>query len=61
MGREEIENLKDKEIVCIICGCTFTFSTGEQKFYRDRQLMEPRRCPQHRRHHPRAQEEVWDG
>lgn len=49
MGREEIEELKDKEITCKICGSNFIFSIGEQRFYRDRQLAEPRRCPQCRR------------
>lgn len=49
MRREEIVGLKDKQITCKICGDSFTFSIGEQQFYQDRQLAEPRRCPECRR------------
>ena len=49
MRGEERGDLKAKELTCKICGSSFTFSIGEQEFYRDRQLMEPRRCPQCRR------------
>lgn len=38
-------DLKDKQLTCKICGDSFVFTTGEQEFYRDRGLAEPRRCP----------------
>jgi hypothetical protein len=41
--------LKDKQLRCKICGHRFTFTIGEQRFYRDRGLAEPRRCPTCRR------------
>ncbi len=34
----------DKEIKCIDCGVVFTFTIGEQTFYKDRQFTEPKRC-----------------
>ena len=43
--------LKDKKLQCKICGGSFTFTTGEQVFYGDRGLAEPRRCPDCRRSH----------
>ncbi len=49
MGREEIGDFKDKQIICKICGNSFTFCIGEQRFYHDRGLAEPRRCPRCRR------------
>ena len=36
---------KDKVIVCKICSQTFVFTAGEQEFYCDRNLAEPKRCP----------------
>ena len=35
---------EDKEIRCINCGKTFTFTVGEQEFYKERHLSEPKRC-----------------
>lgn len=61
MGREEIGDFKDKKITCKICGSSFTFSIGEQKFYRDRQLMEPRRCPQCRQRKNRKEVQNENG
>ena len=35
----------DKTITCSVCGATFIFSTGEQKFFASKYLTnEPRRC-----------------
>ena len=51
MRREMMANLKDKKLQCKICGDSFAFTTGEQIFYRDRGLAEPRRCPDCRRNH----------
>ena len=44
MRREELADLRDKQITCKICGDNFTFAIGEQEFYQDRWLAEPRRC-----------------
>ncbi|MBI4297472.1 MAG: zinc-ribbon domain containing protein [Chloroflexi bacterium] len=36
----------DKTLTCRECGATFTFSAGEQEFYKPRGLLnEPVRCP----------------
>jgi len=37
--------LEDIEIECILCGKTFVFSGGEQKWYQKRGLCQPKRCP----------------
>jgi NAD-dependent SIR2 family protein deacetylase len=37
---------KDIELTCIECGKSFTWGKGEQLYYRDRGLSEPKRCPQ---------------
>jgi len=42
-------DLKDEQITCKICGDSFVFTTGEQVFYKDRGLAEPRRCKDCRR------------
>jgi len=49
MRGEAMADLKDKQFICKICGHSFTFAVGEQIFYRDRGLVEPRRCPACRR------------
>lgn len=36
---------KKKKIVCCDCGETFLFTGGEQKYYEERKLSEPKRCP----------------
>lgn len=46
MRKEEFE---DKQIFCKICGEVFTFTAGEQGFFTDRGLEEPKRCPECRR------------
>jgi len=34
----------DKELVCVDCGATFTFTNSEQLFYWSKGLSEPKRC-----------------
>ncbi len=36
---------RDKILHCRICGAEFVFSVGEQQYYHDRALVEPKRCP----------------
>lgn len=36
---------KKKKIVCCNCGEPFLFTGGEQKFYEESKLSEPKRCP----------------
>jgi len=36
----------DKVLICKRCGNTFDFTEGEQEFYTDRGLNEPKRCPE---------------
>lgn len=36
---------KKKKIVCCDCGESFLFTGGEQKYYEERKLSEPKRCP----------------
>jgi hypothetical protein len=39
-------SLQDKSIHCSDCGVTFTFSGGEQEFFRTKGFTEePKRCP----------------
>ncbi len=49
MRGKAMADLKDKQLSCKICGHSFTFAVGEQIFYRDRGLAEPRQCPACRR------------
>lgn len=39
----------DKILRCFQCGKDFTFEAGEQAFFRERGLSEPKRCPSCRR------------
>jgi len=41
--------LDDKLLTCKACGQDFVFEAGEQVFFRDRGLAEPRRCKECRR------------
>lgn len=34
----------DKQITCADCGQSFTFSAGEQDFYQQKGMSEPKRC-----------------
>jgi hypothetical protein len=36
----------DKTIICIECEKPFVFTAGEQRFYYEKQLTIPKRCPQ---------------
>jgi len=36
--------MEDKTLVCINCGKEFTFTEGEQEFYQEKGLNEPKRC-----------------
>lgn len=55
--RGVINNLKDKEVTCKICGDGFLFGVGEQQFYHDRQLAEKRRCHACLRSHRQSNDE----
>ena len=35
---------QDKTITCRDCGKEFTFTAGEQEFYAERNMSEPKRC-----------------
>lgn len=36
--------LKNKQILCLDCGATFTFTIGEQRYFLSKGLSEPKRC-----------------
>jgi hypothetical protein len=36
--------MEDKLLHCADCGQPFTFSVGEQQFYQERGMSEPKRC-----------------
>ena len=40
------ETTADKVLICQQCGKQFIFSAGEQRFYSQRELSQPRRCPE---------------
>ena len=35
---------EDQTRQCVDCGGEFTFTAGEQEYYRDKGLQEPKRC-----------------
>ncbi len=39
-------SLQDKKLTCCDCGVAFTFSVGEQLYFKSMQLSQPKRCPQ---------------
>lgn len=40
------EEFQDETIVCLDCGQEFTFTAGEQAFYKEKGLQnKPKRCP----------------
>ena len=43
--KKELNELKDKTLVCCECGSSFTWSSGEQLFYLSKGLATPKRCP----------------
>jgi len=53
----------DKVIRCVDCQQSFRFSCGEQKYFFERGLKEPRRCPACRELRKRtvSRQEVADG
>lgn len=36
--------MEDKTLTCADCSQPFTFSAGEQQFYQERGMSEPKRC-----------------
>ena len=46
---KHIECHEDETIICCDCGEAFTWTTGEQLYYRAKQLSRPRRCSTCRR------------
>ena len=37
--------MEDKTLICQDCGCEFTFTAGEQEFYKEKGFdNEPKRC-----------------
>ena len=36
--------MEDKTIICKECGREFTFTVGEQEFFKERGFQEPERC-----------------
>jgi len=39
-------NFLDKQLTCVDCGDTFTWTRGERYFYASKGLVEPKRCPE---------------
>jgi len=52
-----LSRFADKQLKCKVCGQPFVFTSGEQLFFFDRSLTEPKRCPECRskRHTPRCE------
>lgn len=36
--------MQDKKIVCKVCGQEFDFTAGQQEFFQERGLTEPKKC-----------------
>jgi hypothetical protein len=45
MGKDNIEELKDKVLICSDCKKQFVFTIWEQKLFGQKGWAEPRRCP----------------
>ena len=45
MERVMDTKLQDKKLICCDCGAQFTFSAGEQAYFKSKQLSQPKRCP----------------
>jgi CxxC-x17-CxxC domain-containing protein len=42
-----VQQLSDRDVVCVDCGSQFVFSAGEQQFYREKGFVnEPKHCKQ---------------
>jgi len=39
-------NFQDKDLTCVDCGDTFTWTRGERYFYAGKGLSEPKHCPE---------------
>ena len=39
-----MNNFEDKQVSCVDCGESFTFTAGEQEFYNERGYSTPKRC-----------------
>ena len=48
---------EDKELTCVDCGDTFTFSGGEQRYFAEKQFSEPKRCKPCRQKRKAAKEQ----
>jgi CxxC-x17-CxxC domain-containing protein len=45
--REECSMFADRDVLCVSCGATFVFSTGEQQFFQEKGFTNiPKRCKQ---------------
>lgn len=42
---QEVSERVGKMIICVDCSNEFPFTTGEQEFFAERGLSEPKRCP----------------
>lgn len=42
--------MSDQQITCVACGRSFPWSSGEQRYYAERGLQPPKRCPDCRAH-----------
>lgn len=42
---EEESSYEDRQIGCVDCHRDFTFTAGEQRYFAERQLQDPKRCP----------------
>lgn len=47
----------DKTLVCVACGADFVFPEGEQAFFKEHGLQEPKRCPECRRQRKQQREQ----
>lgn len=45
MAKQSKDKNKDMKIICADCENPFVFSEGEQRYYQQRGLYPPRRCP----------------
>lgn len=45
---------QDEQILCVECRHSFTFTAGEQEYFRERGFVRPRRCAHCRRAKRRA-------
>lgn len=51
---------EDKIIKCKDCGREFIFTAGEQDFYNDKKLSDPKRCPNCRQERKQKASEFHD-